>query len=511
MSRDEFEAAIESAKKLERKILEYEPFDGEVEIEKSLDLEPSEYIDLTFDDLINEYERSQKILSTRKLGIYASSEKVQASVESAEVETRLREMTKKTLKQAEKVAAEPSIEREAPAPPQAPVKEPEPSLDIEIEREKPPEIEFEKPKPIKEEIATPEKIEPEIEKETPEPAKPAAAPEPKLAPETPREEPEMTNGKKPVPPALMERQTTAADERYQRMENEIRTMLGEKPDELSLKKKMLELTKQLFKEKSHNRRAEIKVQITVLKNMLIRAKAGKSMVSKGKKDETYANLFQTLETTQQSEIAQTKDRVIDSYNEKINEIKKKFYSDLSNADDKIKRKEIYEGFVFSVTQIVEQLPDTIKEQREETKKKHLDELGKLRESAAKDKKTLAKVEERVEQIEQNYEKQFNSIKRILGQEIETLIEVTGTEIFKKPEEKAKDKEAKIHEVVKEINSTDEGTLLYFLHTNDSEYYRSYERKQISKAEALCKAKSLMAKEKGLSKASVKKYFSEVDE
>jgi len=509
MSRDEFEAAIESAKKLEKKILEYEPFDGEVEIEKSLDLEPSEYIDLTFDDLINEYERSQKILSTRKLGIYASEEKVQASVESAEVETRLREMTKKTLKQAEKVAAEPSVELEAP--PQAPVKEPEPSLDIEIEREKPPEIEFEKPKPIKEEIATPETIEPEIERETPEPVKPVAAPEPKISPEAPREEPEMTSGKKPVPPALRQKPAAAADERYQRMENEIRTMLGEKPDELSLKKKMLELTKQLFKEKSHNRRAEIKVQITVLKNMLIRAKAGKSMVSKGKKDETYANLFQTLTTTQQSEVAQTKDKVIDSYNVKINEIKKKFYADLSNADDKIKRKEIYEAFVFSVTQIVEQLPDTIKEQREYSKKKHLDELGKLKESAANDKKTLAKVEERVKDIEQNYEKQFNSIKRILGQEIETLIEVTGTEIFKKPEEKAKDKEVKIHEVVKEINNIDEGTLLYFLHTNDSEYYRSYERKQISKAEALCKAKSLMAKEKGLSKASVTKYFSQVDE
>ncbi|MFH1685209.1 MAG: hypothetical protein ABH983_02785 [Candidatus Micrarchaeota archaeon] len=507
MSSEEFEAAIESAKKLEKKILEYEPFDGEVEIEKSLDLEPSEYIDLTFNDLANEYERSQKILSTRKLGIYASEEKVQVSVESAEVETKLREMTKRTLTQAEEVAAEPSIELEAP--PQAPVKESEPSLDIEIEREMPPEIEFEKPEPIKEDISTSKtRVEPVI-KETPEPT--PRFKEPVISPETPREEPEMTNGKKPVPPALREKPVDAADERYQKMENQIRTMLGEKPDELSLKKKMLELTKQLFKEKSHNKRAEIKVQITVLKNMLIRAKSGKSMVSKGKKDETYANLFDTLTTSQQAENAQTKDTVIDSYNAKINEIKKKFYSDLSNADDKIKRKKIYEGFVFSVTQIIEQLPDTIKEQREYNKNKHLEELGKLRESAANDKKTLAKVEEKIEQVEQHYDKQFNSIKRILGQEIETLIEVTGTEIFKKPEENTDDKEVKVHEVVKEINNIDEGTLLYFLHTNDSEYYRGYERKQISKAEALCRAKALMAKEKGMSSATVKKYFNQVDE
>ena len=47
--------------------------------------------------------------------------------------------------------------------------------------------------------------------------------------------------------------------------------------------------------------------------------------------------------------------------------------------------------------------------------------------------------------------------------------------------------------------------------NDPDYYKNYERKQISKAEAIFRAKALMAKEKGLSKSMVKKYFSQTED
>ena len=91
MSRENFDAAIESAKRLERKLMEYVPYSGDIEMEKTLDMEPSDYIDLSFQDLVNEYERDQKILSTRKMAIFATGEKEEAktSVESAEVETKL--------------------------------------------------------------------------------------------------------------------------------------------------------------------------------------------------------------------------------------------------------------------------------------------------------------------------------------------------------------------------------------------------------------------------------------
>lgn len=481
MSRENFDAAIESAKRLERKLMEYVPYSGDIEMEKTLDMEPSDYIDLSFQDLVNEYERDQKILSTRKMAIFATGEKEEAktSVESAEVETKLRKMTTETLEKAKEVAKEPVIEKEVPKPRPAPIEFERPAA-VELEKEKPIEFEREAPAPApREEVAAPE---PE-EVETPEAPKP-----------------------RPIPPALKETPDEAAEKRYQQMEEHIRSVVGEKADELALKKKMLELTKQLFKEKSHNKRAEIKLQITVLKNMLVQTKAGK-----GKKGEPYGNLYQTMVSTQQTEIAQTKDRIIDSYNKQIKDIKKKFYEDLSAAEGTGKKKEIYEKFVFSITSLVEQLPAEVKKQEEFSMKKHLAELEKLKASCKGDKKTTAEVEKRIAYVNDNYAKEFGSIKRIIGSQMDSLIEITGADIFKKPGEEPKEKEADTHEIIKEINESDDGSLLYYLHSKQPEYYRLYERKQVSKAEAVARAKMLKAKEKGLPAGMIKKYFSEGDE
>lgn len=519
MSVDEFEAAIETAKRMEKKIMEYSPYEGEIELEQTMDMEPVEFVDLSYQELLNEYGRAQKILSTRRMGIYAGDEMEAAKVsaESAEVESKLKAMTDRTLKQAEEVAKEPTVDiekleaaprEEAPAEPQAPaieLEKPSAGPGIELER-KGPEIELERPAPEPEiEFEKPAEAAPEErEIEIPEPEAAREMPEPKA----PRPEAPAPMAKPSPPPALRGKTPTqAADERYQKMEEQIRKTLGEKPDELALKKKMLELTKQLFKEKSHNKRAEIKVQITVLKNMLVQLKEGGKPAGRGKKDQTYSSLFQTMLNTQQAEVAQTKDKVVNTYNQKVEEIKKKFYEDLSGADDPAKRKEVYEQFVFNVTQLVEQLPKVIEEQEEFMRGKHVQELVKLTESIAdRDKKTLALVDERLNYVSTSYTKEFGSIKRIVGGQIDTLIEVTGADIFKEPEEKKEDKAAKDREIVKEINDTDEGTLLYFLHSNDADYYRKYERKQISKAEAIEKARALMAKDRGLGAAAVKKYF-----
>ena len=71
-----------------------------------------------------------------------------------------------------------------------------------------------------------------------------------------------------IPPALKAEPGIGASKRYVQMEEQVRAAVGEKADEITLKKKMLELTKQLFKEKSFDTREEIKLQITILKNML---------------------------------------------------------------------------------------------------------------------------------------------------------------------------------------------------------------------------------------------------
>jgi hypothetical protein len=500
LGEEAFEAAVEDAKRLEKKMTEYSPYKGDVNLEATMDLEPEDYEDLDYLDLQNLYERSQKILSAKEMGIYAEAPKkekvMKPSADTEEVESRLREMTTETLKTAEEVRKEPV------AAPKAPVKE-EPSIIDMIEIEKPPEIELEKP-PKKEEIEIEKPPVPEIEIEKPPPEKIEIE-----KPEAPKVE---VPAKPPaVPPALRESPDEAASRRYQKMEEQIRTMLGEKADTLTLKKKMLDLTKQLFKEKSVNKREEIKLQITVLKNMLVSAKAG--VKRKGeKKDETHAKLYDTILSTQQAEIARTKDEIINKYNKRVGAIKKKFYEDVASAEEPAKRKQIYEGFVFSVTSLVEQLPSALEEYRDFTMKKHMAEMEKLGESLSeKDKDVGKKVEKRLGYIKDSYDTEFSAVRGIIGREIDNLIEVTGGEVFEEAKEMPEAEETKAHEIVKEIDDTDEGTLLYHLHSKDADYYKKYERKQISKAEAIFRAKALMAKEKGLSQSMVKKYFSQTED
>jgi len=522
MAGEEFSAAIDEAKKLEKKLTEYAPYNGDVHIERTLDLEPPDYVDLTYSDMLNLYERSQKILSTAgMMGALAAApgekaKEAQPTVSTTEVESRLREMTTETLKKAEEVATGPEIEKPAPeielerqAPEEERKKdmleeiaiefESRPATEVEKKEEKPaPEIELELPS---------EKEKPEIEIEEKEEAARPPVPE-EAAPKM--EEKRIIVAA--VPPALKESPDMAASKRYERLEAQIRAALGEKADEMTLKKKMLDLTKQLFKEKSVMKREEIKQQITILKNMLGGTARPPAAGGKGRVDLTHSRIFETMLSTHQAELAQTKDTMIDSYNRQIASIKGKFYQDIAATDDPSRRKQIFESFVFSITSLVEQLPEVIAKYREFVSKKHSAELEKLRGSLGEDEKGVrASVDGRMEYVKDKYGQEFSSVKGIIAREVDNLVEVAGSEVLKKAgEEKPAAAEARLYEVVKDINETDEGTLLYFLHSKDQEFYKRYERKQISKAEAIFKAKELMAKEKGLSDSMVRKYFTHTE-
>jgi len=528
---DAFEGAIEEAKRLEKKQMEYAPFQGDMSIDRTLDLEPRDFVDLGYPDLLNMYERSQKIISTAGLGILAGSEGAAASggeapapkVETGEVETRLLQMTAETLKSAEEVGKEPmALEKPPEAAGAAKPEEPalKPAAAVEFETRSAPEgieIEREAPKPA---LMPVTEIDVEKEREAapeapkaPETQKPRAAAEPSV--EVPVEKRVIVAA---VPPALRESPDKAASRRYEQMEEQIRAAVGEKADEMTLKKKMLDLTKQLFKEKITSRREEIKLQITVLKNMLAGQQAGAAAARPaagakkvGAQAEAHMKLLDAIVSAQQAELATTKDSIIDSYNKQVAEIKKSFYDQIATTDDTAARKKTFESFVFSVESLVEQLPEVLRKYREFTGKKHAAELEKIRGSLSSDEKeTRVRVEERLEYVNAKYDQEFTAVKGIIGRQIENLIEVAGTEIFKKAEETPKEAEAKAYDMVKEINETDEGTLLYFLHSKDPEYYKRYERKTLSKAEAIFKAKELMAKDKGLSDSMVKKYFSQME-
>lgn len=507
---EDLESAAEEVKQLEKKLLPYAPYGGDIQITQALELEPKEYVDLTYQDMLNIYERSEKIRSTVGLAVFGTAAgaapakaagpaaeaapQPKPTAASAEVETRLKEMTTETLQRAEEVSREPiALEKELPK--------------AEEEAGKPYEMEIEfEHKPVEEKPREPEK---EIELEMPgerkeEEEKPGPAEGMEPAVEAPPEKKMVVAN---VPPALRESTDEAVSRRYEQMEGQVREMLGA-ADEVSIKKKMLELTKELFKEKSFNRREQLKTQISVMKNMLVGGVPVRKKKAAGE-EETHGRLLDTIISTQQAELAQTKDTVIGSYHRQINSIRGKFYDDIATVDEPARRKEIFDSFVFSVTSLVEQLPQVLKKYQDYTVKKHAAEVEKVLESLGDgEKDTAAKAKERLEHIRTGYDAEFAPVKRIIGSEIESLVDSAGSGVFEGADKEGK--EVKMLEAVGEINAMDEGTLLNYLHSKDAGAYAKYEGKQTSKAEAAARAKALMAREKGLSDSVIRKYFTEAE-
>lgn len=502
MDDEAFYAAQEEAKNIEKRALEYKSYDGEVRAEAVVDLAPKELLDINYGDLINLYERTQKILSTQAMDIYskeAKKEPVAVSAKTEEIESKLKEMTTETTEMAEKMEQElkkPITGGEAAAQ--------EEKTTVSPTQEK---IEFE--------TITPEekkKMEEEPKEEittlpTEEVSKPPVLEE---VPEKKQEPVSMPTERKiiiAVPSLLKQDPTEAAEKRFEEMRSRVKNVLGEKVNETELKKKMLELTKQLFKEKSTQRREGIKAEIAVIKNML----AGKTIktTSKGKKvTEKMANsqLLESVINDQKTELSTTKDNLASSFKKQIKEASDKFYEDVKQENDKTKRKQLYETFVFSLTSLSEQLPEVIKQYQEFLSKKHTTELEKLLEILEEKETTVKnKSNERVEEIKGNYQSEFAAIKDIISRRIDNDMEAAGREVFEG--EKGKGKGAKKQNVIFEINELDEGTMLYYLHSKDSHKYKEYELKKLSKAEAILEAKRLMAKEKGLSEDMIRKYFS----
>jgi len=555
-----FTDAVEEAKKIEKKALKYKAYDGAVNVRHDIDLYPSDYVDVDYRDLINVYDRAQKIKKASKMKIYTApgmpskevkapppEKKAMSETEAkkiSEVESRLKNITSEALKKAEEIAASGKAEEEAPpetkpepvAHPEiefergfekeeVPAKKKEPE-ELEIELEKPPEPEKPEEKEIKIEKPAPPPPEPvELEKEEPSLVEKIEEPQAPKKIKEPEEEKPVAEEAEVILPKMLESPDEAAEKKFRQIEEEVKSTMGRKVDEKEIKKKMLELTKQLFKEKSMDRREEIKHEIAALKNMLSakKAPAARKAGAKTKRGRKKApkeeaaklQVFQTLISTQESEIAQTKDEITSSFRHKIDGLKTKFYDDLSVAETPDEKKKLYDRLVFELTKLNEQLPGTVGKFKEYNTKKHLAELRRMKESLGpKDKDARVQVDERIKNVETKYAEMFGVLHDLLSKRIEGVMRTASKDVFeKKPEEErtvVEKEEAKVDEVISEISNLDPGTLLYYLHSKEPEYYKMYERKRVSKAEALSRARVLMAKEKGLTDDLIGKYFGTVE-
>lgn len=539
-----FTDAVDAASSIEKKALKYKAYKGDVNIRHDIDLYPTDYVDIDYTDLLNLYDRSQKIKKAAKMDIYTapgaaakkappSEKKKPVSEEEAkkisEVETRLKGITSEALKKAEEIASagRPPEEKAVPSPETKPAhleielekeKPPEAEVpsELEIELEKPPaekEIEFEKPAPPP--PPPPEKIEIEKKEEPPIAEK--------IEEEKPVEEkpvPEVVEEPEELMPKMLESPDEAADKKFRQIEEEVKSTIGEKADEKTVKKKMLELTKQLFKEKSIERREEIKHEIAALKNMITarKTKPARKAAAKAKKkgkapkeEAAHMQMFQTLASTQETEISQAKEELTSSFRHKIDELKTKYYDELTVAEKPEQKKKLYDQLVFELTKLSEKMPETVEKFRDYNTKKHIAELKRLRENLGpKEKDARKEVDEKLDSIEGKYKNEFKVLRDIISKRIEGVIRTASKDVFeKKPEEErsvVEEEEAKVDEIISEISNLDPGTLLYYLHSKEPDYYKKYERKHVSKSEALARARAVMAKEKGLNDELISKYF-----
>jgi len=512
MPEKDFETAVEDAREIEKSAQPYTTYKGKIEFAKVIDLYPKEFADYTYADLINLYERSEKIIKTESMTFGATKAtpaavKKEVAKKTEEVEIKVRAITTEALTTAEMLGKE--MEKPIEKKPEIKPEEAPPSEEIELERLAPEEFEFEREEKKPEEKIEEKAAEIEIEKEEKReilPEKIEAKPKVPVAGPIPIEKP-AAKPAPAIPPILRERAEEAATKRFEEIEKQIMATLGGEVDETSLKKKMLELTKELFKERSVNRRERIKLEITVLKDMLSGKAPKKGMVGREAKD----SILETLVHTQKTELASVKDKLLTTYKNQVDTFRQKFQDDIAQLpeSDKAGRKSSFEKFVFELTTLGEQLPAAVSKYQDYVKEKHESEIRKFSTSLGKGDETLTKKsKDRLGQIDDEYAREFAMVRNIVKKNVDAIIEASGHAVFGKEQVPAK--EIKISEIIEEINDMDEGTLLYFLHTKDPDFYKKYERKHLSKQEAIFRAKAMMAREKGLSDDMVKKYFSETE-
>ncbi len=528
---EDFYTAVEFAKKIEKNALPQIQFSNEIEIVKTIDLEPREIEDMTFADFINLYEKSQKVISaTNVLGMESARDQTpivsiqskekdetfdvgsvfekQSEQKTYEVETKVRALTTESLKKAEELSKE--FEKPIEVP-----------LGITEERKKPLddlgslELDFERHEGVLPQVTDtkkiqerePEKIEnsnmkeeitpaiPEEQESIQELVKPIA--------EKPRIQPT------PLPSILNETKADeAAQAKYNEIENYLRQEWGGDVDEDRIKKKMLSLTKELFKEKSTNRREQIKLEIVVLKNMLGQIKKGGVKKAPGKEQPKGAyseNVYETIISTQKVELATAKDTIQSEFSEKITMLKHAYFDTVREANqDTEKIQEAYDTLEKGLLALTDRAGRLIEKTKSFMIQKHSLELKNARESASL--KMTKEIQEQEGGLTEKYTNDFDHLKEMMIKRIQAL-QNTAAQTAKPSN--GMEKEEQTPPTVYEINETDEGTLLYYLHSKDAEYYKKYERHHISRTEALDYAKIVMAKEKGLSARTITKYFGTV--
>jgi hypothetical protein len=341
------------------------------------------------------------------------------------------------------------------------------------------------------------------------------------APEVPEAvEAPATRVERPAVPPVLAAPSPEKETAFEKVERAFATEWEGGRDEVSIKRKMLELTKELFREKSFNRREELKRQISVLKNMLAEA-PGKPAAAKGKKKDERAEkfdystkLFNTLTGMLATEFSNSVETLNSSAEKQVAEAREKLRNALVAIPegDSAGRKTAFDKFVFDLTKINEQFAMDAAKMGGTLSTKHLTAIRQYETSLdPADENNLERATDKEKEVQKSYTDAIAVLKAGISQKTNAMIDATSHGIFASSAAEAAPTKKGLtqkqeEEIVLEIESMDECSLLYYLHSRDANTYKDFERKHITKSEAVTVARRRLAKEKGLSESAINKHW-----
>lgn len=581
--KQDFESVVEYALDVEKDALGHTEYSGSLEIKRVVDFSPDKYADMSFDDLLMQYNRFEKIRKASQfdyLSGRSTSAPPQAKAKSQELEAKVKEISEASLHKADEMSkafenapelktpekqvstfefekgwevtsTPPSqIEKPAAAGPAAqlpaiPVSEKnaEPKKAMEFEDFSTESLKVEGEGPA--ESKTPERV----ARPKPEVQKPAAVPEDFRIPARPAEKeedltplekaalrfperklPEEETAKLPeIPPVLSvgkpQLPSVAPGESvFDRVQRTFDSEWGDERDETKIKRKMLELTKDLFREKLASRREEIKRQIVVLKNLLEQPEEKKKGKKDAKEDTYSSSLFTTLSGTLSTEFTGSLNSLSNEAEAHVSEAMTKFKLSLADIPEgSPDRKAAFDRFVFELTAINEKFSSQSDEFWKSISSRHIAALEQFEASVKDgDKASLKKAQEKKDELPSAYQHEVSLFKSNLANKVNSMMDSSSYSILagqrseapapqEAPKKQLLKKSSQLSpsaypDIISEINQIDEGSLMYYLHSRDPSKYREFERGRISRREALMEARIRMAEEKSLPKKVIEENW-----
>lgn len=469
-----------------------------VEISKTFDDAPEDLINLDYADLINIYKKVQKVIEIKhKFQTYEVPEE-RVSIELAE-KPEAKEM----------MVAMPPPKPPEPVLPEKPAEIPPPPQPAELL----PEIK---------EVEKKEEVLKLTEEKVKKPEVPISAKGEEMEEEEKRIEvavPYIDNHEEVVI-EMPKQLSVPVDEAAKRKIEEVvkRYQQAGEINKSDVRRKMIELTRELFKEKSIDRKAELKAEIVELKKVIEQKEAG----IKGK------GIFEAVVKEQDEDLTNVISELLATFNTNFDKVSNEYqqaklviFEDpamIAQADFLFSSD--LGSILFQMTRIIDAYSDYIT-------KVHVAELEDLRGFGGVDAEQINK---RIEYVRLNYPQKFDELKKNITSTVNkrkpsavTTVkpspapapQATREEgVAAYPAEKPKPPAYPAHpaekkgerEVLEEINRMHEGELLHYLSARDRRVFVSYVRGEISKEEAVKQAKILLAKENGVSDTLIKTYF-----